>query len=600
MSNTITGNDIFENLVSIYPNMYKMNDVKYISVHNALSWIKVGRWAEQVKKVKEGLMDKKELPCIIWGGEFKAGERKNESLTRHSGLAPLDFDMKDSSNEEIENKIDELKADPYILAIWKSSSGRGIHCIMRIQSHEDYNAHYLAIIRKYNGIDPACKNISRLLFVSHDPDMHINEDSLIFTDVIREEQLVLPSEPVKATKTDFKKLEMVCNIFLNAKEGERNFKMLSAGRLLGGFIAGGLIQEDIGTSALMGALETRRHELGEEDYRAAKRTMYNGIEYGLLSPLVEIQDEFIKLSLQESLKEEDLYKFIQTEKEGLEFLLRYKRGEFDKGLDCGYQEFDPHFKFIKKALTVILGHGHSGKTSFALWFLTLAARQHNWKWAVYCGENSVESVRLILNQYYLGKRIEDAREDEIVRSNQWVSNRFIILKNEDLLEPYQVLDLIDKVRHVHSIDGALIDPFNYLKIVGKERYNAVIDAYTQFRNYSLKTGINLWLTAHTNTESQREDKMPTPAHAEMGAMLYNKADQFMCVHRHSYDDFDGATKNNGCSVYVAKTDRDQLYGLVKGKYKEPIELRYTRIGFTDQYNIFPLASHNAVQSQINF
>jgi hypothetical protein len=160
--------------------------------------------------------------------------------------------------------------------------------------------------------------------------------------------------------------------------------------------------------------------------------------------------------------------------------------------------------------------------------------------------------------------------------------------------------LIDKVRQVHSIDGALIDPFNYLKLAGKERYNAVIDAYTQFRNYSLKTGINLWLTAHTNTESQREDRMPTPAHAEMGSMLYNKADQFICVHRHSYDDVDGGVKNNGCSVYVAKTDRDQLYGLVKGKYKEPIEFRYTRVGFIDQYGLFPLASHNAIQSEINF
>jgi hypothetical protein len=600
MSNTITENNILESLISIYPSMFKANDVKYISVSNALTWIKIGRWADKVSQVKNGTLDKKELPAIIWGGQFKAGDRTNEGISHYSGLAPLDFDMKDSTDEDIQDKIDMLKADPFILAIWRSSSGKGIHCLMRIQSQEDYSAHYRAIISKYDGIDPACSNISRLLFVSHDPDIHVNEESLIFTDIIREERLILPSEPTLATKTDFRKLEMVCNLFLNAKEGERNHKMLKAGRLLGGFIAGGLVQEDIGVSALLGALETRRQELGEDDYKAAKITLNNGLEHGLLSPLVEIQDEFIKMSLQESMREEDLYKFIQTEQEGLDFLLKYKRGEFDKGLDCGYQELDPHFKFIKKALTVVLGHGHSGKTSFALWFLNLAARLHNWKWAVYCGENSVESVRLILNQYYLGKRIEDSKEEEIIKSNKWVSNRFIILKNEDLLEPYQVLDLIDKVRQVHSIDGALIDPFNYLKLAGKERYNAVIDAYTQFRNYSLKTGINLWLTAHTNTESQREDRMPTPAHAEMGSMLYNKADQFICVHRHSYDDVDGGIKNNGCSVYVAKTDRDQLYGLVKGKYKEPIEFRYTRVGFIDQYGLFPLASHNNIQSEINF
>jgi hypothetical protein len=200
----------------------------------------------------------------------------------------------------------------------------------------------------------------------------------------------------------------------------------------------------------------------------------------------------------------------------------------------------------------------------------------------------------------MGKRIEDATEMEIERSNKWVSSKFIILKNEDLLEPIQVLDLIDKVRSVYSIDACLVDPFNYLKLPGKERYNSVIEAYTLFRNYCLRTGINLWLTAHTNTEAQREDKMPTAAQAEMGAMLFNKADQFLCVHRTTYEDDDQTLRSNGCQVYVAKTDRDQLYGLVKGKYKEPIELRYTRIGFTDKNGVFPYASHNEVQTKIGF
>jgi len=39
---------------------------------------------------------------------------------------------------------------------------------------------------------------------------------------------------------------------------------------------------------------------------------------------------------------------------------------------------------------------------------------------VYCEKIPVESVRLILNQYNMGKRIEDATEMEIERSNKWV------------------------------------------------------------------------------------------------------------------------------------------------------------------------------------
>ena len=179
---------------------------------------------------------------------------------------------------------------------------------MRIHSIEQYRDHYRAIIKKYPSIDEKCSNISRILFVSYDPELHINEDALEFSEVIQEETLVLSSESVKATKTDFKKLELVCNLFLNAQQGERNDKLLRAGRLLGGFIAGGIIQEDIGRSSLIGALETRRYELGEEDYRAGFRTIENGITHGKLSPIHEIQDEFLKISLAEAIKEEDLNK----------------------------------------------------------------------------------------------------------------------------------------------------------------------------------------------------------------------------------------------------------------------------------------------------
>ena len=596
MSNEIK----LERFVSIYENKSSVDRPNSISDTHVLNWIKMGRWEKLVTHIRQTGEGKGNLPCVTWTGEFQENNRTETGIVSFSGFAPMDFDMKEFGEDEILAQIQELKEDPYVYAVWRSASGKGVHALMRIHSIEQYRDHYRAIIKKYPSIDEKCSNISRILFVSYDPELHINEDALEFSEIIQEETLVLSSDSVKATKTDFKKLELVCNLFLNAQQGERNDKLLRAGRLLGGFIAGGIIQEDIGRSSLIGALETRRYELGEEDYRAGFRTIENGITHGKLSPISEIQDEFLKISLAEAIKEEDLIKFTQTEQEGLEFLMKYKRGEFEKGLDVGYSEFNPHFKFIKKALTVVLGHGHSGKTSFALWFAMISAKSHRWKWAVYCGENSVESVRLILNQYNMGKRIEDATEMEIERSNKWVSNKFIILKNEELLEPVQVLDLIDKVRSVYSIDACLVDPFNYLKLPGKERYNSVIEAYTLFRNYCLRTGINLWLTAHTNTEAQREDKMPTAAQAEMGAMLFNKADQFLCVHRTTYEDHDQTIKSNGCQVYVAKTDRDQLYGLVKGKYKEPIELRYTRIGFTDKYGVFPYASHNEVQTKILF
>jgi hypothetical protein len=70
-----------------------------------------------------------------------------------------------------------LQADPYILILFNSASS-GLKAIVPISGpkhSESFEALRKYFKNKYNiKIDPKCKDIGRLCFLSHDPDIWIN------------------------------------------------------------------------------------------------------------------------------------------------------------------------------------------------------------------------------------------------------------------------------------------------------------------------------------------------------------------------------------------------------------------------------------------
>jgi len=171
-------------------------DTHDITVAAALDGIRYGCWKNPVGKVRDryekaykkavedGSPDparaakkgadslKKKLPAITFSGLFK--KRCDAGMLAHSGLICVDID----ACSDLAALRDKLKSDPYIAAAFISPTGSGLKALVRTWA--DVTLHersFLAARRHFKEahsieID-SCKDLSRLCFVSHDPEIFV-------------------------------------------------------------------------------------------------------------------------------------------------------------------------------------------------------------------------------------------------------------------------------------------------------------------------------------------------------------------------------------------------------------------------------------------
>jgi len=141
-----------------------------------LSGIEIGAWQDEVLKYRN-IKDKaqkdklkKTLKAVAPSGRFKT--RSLEGLEAHSGILCMDLDQKDNP----EMRIERLQGDPYVYAYHQSVGGYGYAVYFLIEPTKHAEA-FLGLERyladNYQLIcDPSCKDMSRLRFVSFDPNMY--------------------------------------------------------------------------------------------------------------------------------------------------------------------------------------------------------------------------------------------------------------------------------------------------------------------------------------------------------------------------------------------------------------------------------------------
>ena len=146
------------------------------------------RWFGKVNQIRELTVAQDEdgakrvkctLPAALPSGLFR--ERKNEGLIQHNAIVHVDLDK---LGEQTEPWRDVIAADPHVLELFKSPSGTGLKVFFRCdpaRSHEDSFRAAEQYVLEHWGLtaDPACKNVARLCFVSHDPDALLNLDAKI-------------------------------------------------------------------------------------------------------------------------------------------------------------------------------------------------------------------------------------------------------------------------------------------------------------------------------------------------------------------------------------------------------------------------------------
>lgn len=188
---------------SIYENAWDDSSTNYIKVSTILKYIKEGRWKDQVLKIR-GTKEKAyrdKLKMTIPGASFSGTFRKdkvynnkkgrNEFKSRidghileYSGIVIVDIDIK---NEKVVTRLKRMfSEDPYVYSFFLSPSG-GLKVLYVVDSEAQYHKDYAydqikSWVEDNYGIevDTSGKNISRLCYISYDPDLFINEDYCVY------------------------------------------------------------------------------------------------------------------------------------------------------------------------------------------------------------------------------------------------------------------------------------------------------------------------------------------------------------------------------------------------------------------------------------
>jgi len=165
-------------IISLYKNAYESITEHTTTIKEYFSNIRSGLWQDSVLGYRTGKLKKELSPAVTPSGFFPT-KRENDKLKSHSGIICLDFD--DKNNENLLEKRDEIYADNYLLCGHISIGGKGLALYFKINKTNHLGS-FLALEKylanKYHIIsDPSCKNVSRLRFVSYDPDLFLNENS---------------------------------------------------------------------------------------------------------------------------------------------------------------------------------------------------------------------------------------------------------------------------------------------------------------------------------------------------------------------------------------------------------------------------------------
>lgn len=190
LSEKMTFDKLADRKLSLYRDCFQTESSESITLRELVDGIKGERWEEPTGNLRQLLSNgdrdtyKKQklgMESVMLSGEI-SGPRSNapsEGRLTHSGLLQIDIDAKDNPSLTVGDVISSCKNSPSVIAAWTSPSGEGVKAVVPIdpdlEAHRDAflaaEMHFQAFGLK---IDSAVKDPTRMMIVSHDPNLWIN------------------------------------------------------------------------------------------------------------------------------------------------------------------------------------------------------------------------------------------------------------------------------------------------------------------------------------------------------------------------------------------------------------------------------------------
>lgn len=163
-----------------------------ITLFEALNNIRKATYKKQIDNLHQLLSNnnthsyrtkKKQLPAYIFTG-IAYGNRYKFDISRYTSLIVIDIDKL----VDIEVSKLQLQSDKHIISVWKSPSGNGLKTLFYIDYTEFVNSENIWIVHEHCAfpqivnylsekygiqVDKTGADITRLCFVSYDPNIHL-------------------------------------------------------------------------------------------------------------------------------------------------------------------------------------------------------------------------------------------------------------------------------------------------------------------------------------------------------------------------------------------------------------------------------------------
>lgn len=487
---------------------------------------------------------KSALPAIMFSGTFKA--RGDINIENYSGLCVIDLDHL----EDVKSKKEEISKFPFVLCAFVSPNGDGLKVVCRLPVEMDkHRGRYLALIKFLNqpDIDPTSQNLERLCFASADADIYYNPTPEEFTDYINILQKAKPIGEVKEAKyTNYAVLNIAVNKIRFALDGKKHEELLKASKLMGGYIASGMIEE----GEAKRVLENEISKKDIADFKGAQKTIEDGINHGKLEPIFEIEKSKINISeaikSHKVLQDDDNFDFVADDITTLQYLQSIRDGSFKMGLTTGMPELDEYFRFKEGNVVVINGHDNVGKSTIIWYLAVLSAINHGWSWIIFSAENKTGGIYRKIIEFKECQPIKDMSEEKYMAAYKWARDHFTVLKNYDTYVYKDILAMATKLMGKKEYKAMLVDPYNSLHR-DKDKSQTVHDydyeVMGDIRQWAEKYVCSVYINCHVQTEAlrrtypqthQRYAGLPMPpgkADTEGGGKFANRTDDFLTIHR---------------------------------------------------------------------
>lgn len=159
------------------------HDTKLITVLDAIrdgKWKTEVEWFRQETDESEREAVKKQFPAVTFSGTFNK-KRRADDVKKYTNILVVDLDKKDFPMS-FEKMMDCLKSCHFIFAAFESPSG-GIKALayskLKVTQHKE--VFFIGVeeyLRDNYGMkmDPSGKDISRLCFISYDPNLYLSPE----------------------------------------------------------------------------------------------------------------------------------------------------------------------------------------------------------------------------------------------------------------------------------------------------------------------------------------------------------------------------------------------------------------------------------------